>query len=85
MKSKTAVIESRKRLWESYNKFVRAHGGWLVSAPGEKYLRTEIPKNSALPAVLSRAGITPRHINTGVRIETGKFLAVDTIEIVLGL
>jgi hypothetical protein len=84
IESKTAALRTRKLLWDSYNKFVRAHGCWLVSPPGERHLRIEIPKQSALPSVLSKAGVVPRHVSTSVRIENGKFLAVDCIEITIG-
>jgi hypothetical protein len=50
--------EKRKQgeRWEALNTFIRKHGGAVVSVPGAKTLRVEVPKDSLLPAKLAELG-----------------------------
>jgi hypothetical protein len=73
----------RKRLWAALAKYIHENGCFLVSPPGEGRLRIEVPQGSALPAKLTGLGYSPRHLSTGTRIQLGKFVPVDVIEISL--
>ena len=77
-------IERRKELWEGLSKYIHDNGAYLVSSPGEKRLRIEIPQGSALPVKLRELGYLPRHLNTGTRLQSGSWLTVDIITITLG-
>jgi len=74
----------RKELFEGLSKFIHANGCFLVSSPSEKNLRIEVPQGSALPSKLRELGYSPRHVTTGTRAQSGKFVPVDTIAITLG-
>ena len=55
----------------------------LVSVPGHKELRIEIPKDSALPAKLYDLGYDPHHHCATTRITAGAFTTVDVISIMM--
>jgi hypothetical protein len=83
--------------FDAMNAFVRKHGGSIVSPPGNKTLRVEVPKGSELPAKLAelhfnvaRCGSVTRitgapSITAKVERETGvvpsAFLEMDVLEI----
>jgi hypothetical protein len=83
IKTTGQAVEQRKRLWEALSDYVHAQGGWVISRPGIKEIRIEIPKNSSLPTKLVELGYSPRHINTCTRIQLGKIVPVDVVEISL--
>jgi hypothetical protein len=82
-------IEQRYNLWEALTAYIQSSGGWVISLPGTKHLRVEVPQNSALPAKLSEFGYKVRHFGSGTRpsptVDTSEavFLPVDIIEITL--
>jgi hypothetical protein len=84
IKASGQAIEQRKRLWAALSDFIHANGGWVVSRPGVKEVRIEIPKNSPLPVKLSELGYHSRLCSTGTRIHTGAWVSVDVVEITLG-
>lgn len=83
IKSVTLAVEQRKELWAALNAYIRDNGCHVVSKPGDKYLRFEMPRGSSLPAKLIELGYSPRHLNTDTRLQTGAFQPVDIIEITL--
>lgn len=88
LKAEASQIELRKNLFEALSKYIHGHGGWVISSPGRKDLRVEIPRGSSLPAKLADLGYSPRHCGTGTRLTSGNtpetiFLPVDILEIKL--
>jgi len=79
------VTAQRMRLWQALHDFIRHHGGEVVSLPGHKELRIEVPKDkdSPLAAKLSEAGYLPRHVCIESRITAGRFETVDVIAIMM--
>jgi hypothetical protein len=76
--------EQRRRLSEALSAFIHGHGGWVVSVPGSRKIRIEIPQGSALPVTLTEFGYPPRQCGVGTRIITARIVPVDIIEIKLG-
>lgn len=62
--------EKRKQneRWAALAEFIRRHGGAVVSLPGVKTLRVEVPKGSALPAKLAELGYNITERGTVTRI-----------------
>lgn len=79
----TKFSERRMRLWHALNDYIRSQGGWLVSAPHEKFLRVEVSKKSVLPSRLLQLGYDVKAGGVGMRIEAGAFLPVDLITFTL--
>lgn len=77
------AARQRSQLFETLNAYVHQQGGWVVSPPGAKHIRVEIPKDLNLPAKLAELGYTPRLCSAGTRITGGNFVPVDIIEITL--
>ena len=77
------VSAKRMRLWHALHDFIRQHGGAVVSVPGHKELRIEVPKDSALTVKLSELGYQPHHCCVTTRITAGAFTTVDVISIML--
>jgi hypothetical protein len=46
-------------------------------------MRIECRKDSPLASMLAGAGYQPHHVGSHLRIDAGKFLQVDEIEIIL--
>jgi hypothetical protein len=76
-------LKARTELSEALTQYVQQNGGWVTSVPGAKNMRIEMPQNSSLPTKLLELGYDPRHCGIGTRIEAGKFLSVDVIEVSL--
>ena len=70
LKQQTAAIAKRRALLDAINRFVRGHGAWLVSAPGD-VLRIEAKPDSEVPDLLSDRGFALQALGTGSRIEGG--------------
>ena len=85
--NKPDIAEQRRKLWEALTAFIRSNGGHVVSLPGTKNLRVELPQNSALPARLLELGYSVRAAGITTRItgstENHGFMPVDVIEITL--
>ena len=77
------VSAQRMRLWDALHDYIHQHGGAVVSVPGHKELRIEVPKDSALTAKLAEAGYDPRHCCTTTRITAGAFISVDVVSIMI--
>jgi hypothetical protein len=77
------VSEKRRLLWDALHEFCREQGAWVTSIPHTKELRVECRKDSSLPAKLVELGYDPHHCETRTRIESGKFMSVDVISILL--
>jgi hypothetical protein len=63
--------ERRIKVFETLEKFVRSHGGSIISPPGARFLRIECPRGSDLPVKLAHynpvaAGSTMRTTNLGL-------------------
>jgi hypothetical protein len=83
------ITEQRRKLWEALTAFIYSNGGNVVSPPGGKSLRVEVPSGSSLPARLIEYGYNPRYCGVGTRLSPGNtpediFRNVDVIEIALG-
>jgi hypothetical protein len=76
MKARQAAIAGQRELWSAINLFVARNGAWLISAPGERPLRIEVPLYSELPDKLHDLGydLYPPEGSSGERIEGGKIL-----------
>jgi hypothetical protein len=44
-----AHVEKQRQLFAAFNEFVTQEGGWVVSPPGQKLVRFEVPQFSSLP------------------------------------
>ena len=77
------ITAQRKRLWNALHDYIRQHGAAVVSVPGHKEMRIEIPKKSALPAKLAEFGYRPHHLCVTSRISAGAFETVDVVSILL--
>jgi hypothetical protein len=75
--------QRRMRLWHALNDFIRANGGWLVSAPHEKFLRVEVPTKSSLPSRLIEFGYDVKSGGVATRCTSGGLLPVDVITFAL--
>ena len=75
LKQQTAAIAKRRALFDAISRFVRAHGAWFVSAPGDT-VRIEAKPDSEVPDLLSDKGFALQSLGTGTRIEGGKFVPV---------
>ena len=53
------VSAQRMRLWHAVNDFCRQHGGAVVSVPGHKEMRIEIPKSPRSRPSWSSLAISP--------------------------
>ena len=69
--------KKRQKLWEALNDYVSTAGGWIVSMPGARILRIEIPQRSPLAAKLSELGYRVLHVGVGTRLTPGG--TVETI------
>jgi hypothetical protein len=49
----------RQALLETLSEFVHLNGGHIISPPGQKFVRIEVPPNSDLPAKLAEYQPTP--------------------------
>ncbi len=76
-KQTTAELQRRKRLFDALSVFIRKHGGWLTSAPHERWLRVEVPENSTLPAQLYELGYDPQRDGTNTRVTPEGFTPVN--------
>ena len=77
------VSKRRMQLWHAIEEFCRERGAWVVSVPGHRMIRIECRKDSALPVQLTEFGYTVRHAGSHIRLDAGKMLPVDEIEIML--
>jgi hypothetical protein len=75
LKAKEAAIAKRRALFHAINHFVRGHGAWLVSSPGDA-LRVEAKPDSEVADLLSDRGFALQSLGTGTRIEGGRFVPV---------
>jgi hypothetical protein len=76
----TQITERQRRLWNALNDFIRkSGGGWLVSAPHERWLRAEVERGSSLPVKLYEMGYDVQAAGIGTRVTSSGFLPVDII------
>jgi hypothetical protein len=73
--------QNRIKLFETLEKYIRASGGFVVSPPGDRVLRIEIPRGSDLPVRL--AAYRPVLCGSSMRTTNAGFVNVDIVEIVL--
>jgi hypothetical protein len=77
------ISEQRKRLWEALNEFIHKSGGWLVSSPGEKYLRVEIERGSALVTTLDQMGYDVRSAGVSTRVTSNGLIPTEFVSFTL--
>jgi hypothetical protein len=70
-------------LWDALNEFVRSNGGWLVSAPGEKWLRVEVPRDSLLPSRLIECGYGVRAAGITTLVTANGLMPTEIISFTL--
>jgi hypothetical protein len=61
-------IDSRKERFEELNQHIRAHGGWITSVPGNRFVDFETLPDSPLPDNLRARGYTVEPDGYGERI-----------------
>jgi hypothetical protein len=83
IRSAALQVEQRRKLWKALADYIHGQGAFLVSSESEKRLRVECLRGSALPAKLTELGYSPRYLSIGTRIQLGKFVPVDVIEVSL--
>ena len=77
------ALEKRIELWTALNKYVSDNGGWVVSIPGKKLVRVELPLGSSLPARLAEFGYTATHCTISTRLHRGTIMPVDVFQLSL--
>jgi hypothetical protein len=77
------VSAAQIRLWNALCGFIQSQGAQVVSLPGFREIRIEVPKDSGLAAKLTELGYQPHHLCAETRIKAGKFESVDVISIVM--
>jgi hypothetical protein len=65
------------------HEFIRKSGGWLVSAPHEKYLRVEVERGSPLPTKLTELGYDVRAAGVSTRVTSNGFMPTEIISFAL--
>lgn len=55
-RARAEANEQRRNLWDALNNYIAANNGWIVSPPGAKTIRIEVPAGSTLPAKLAELG-----------------------------
>jgi hypothetical protein len=66
-----AHIEKQRRLFEAFCALVTQEGGRVVSPPGQKLVRCEVPQNSSLPIRLAEKGFKLNYVGSGATRNTG--------------
>ncbi len=77
LKLDAAAAARRQRLWAALVEFIARKGGHVISAPGEKHLRVEIPQHSSLPDELYDLGYDLQPTGNNIRIVAGHFVPVN--------
>jgi hypothetical protein len=73
----------RQNLLEALTKFISANDGHVISPPGQRFIRIEIPQGSNLPVSLAEMGYQPVLCGTTTRISYRGFDPMDIIEVTL--
>lgn len=61
------AIKDRHERFASFNSFIRSHGGWVVSVPGDKMVTVEMLPQSNLANVLADLGHNLEPLENGER------------------
>ena len=77
------VSKQRMRLWHALHDFCRQHGGAVVSVPGHKEMRIEVPKDSALTAKPNRNWIRAAPLQYHDADRSRAFTTVDVVAILM--
>jgi hypothetical protein len=87
LKSRGGVTETERRridLVGALVRYVHANGGHVISPPGAKHVRIEIPKDSTLPIKLAEDfNYHPIQCGTNMRVTNEGFVQTDLIEITI--
>jgi hypothetical protein len=86
---KPDITEQRRKLWEALTAFIHSNGGHVVSLPGAKNLRVEVPCGSSLPAATDRIRLQTSLLwhwhQIITRQHAGRYFSQrDVIEVTLG-
>jgi hypothetical protein len=86
LKTKTAELRNREKMWHALKDYIHSAGGWATSSQGDSsYMRAEILPNSEIPIRLAERGLRLNYIGSGATRNTSAgIVPVDVIEIVLG-
>jgi hypothetical protein len=80
-----AHAEKQRKLFEVFRAFVTDHGGWVTSAPGQKWIRFEVPELSEIPIRLREKNIPLAYIGESTRVASSNVaLPVTVFETKLG-
>jgi len=77
------ISAQHKRLWGALSEFIHKSGGWLISSPGEKYLRVEVERGSSLPMKLTEFGYDVRSAGVSTRVTSNGLLPTEFISFTL--
>jgi hypothetical protein len=77
------ISEQRKRLWDALNAFIQKSGGWLISAPGERWLRVEVERGSSLPTKLTEFGYDVRSAGVSTRVTSNGLMPTEFVSFTL--
>jgi hypothetical protein len=76
--------EKQRQLFAAFSEFVTREGGWVVSAPGQKLVRFEVPQFSSLPIRLAEKGFKLSYVGaSATRNTSAGTIPVDVIELKL--
>jgi hypothetical protein len=77
LKRKQAEAGKRQQVWQALNEYITRRNGFLVSPPGQRFLRVEIPQPSGLAGELRDLGYQLRLAGSNERIWGGRILPVS--------
>jgi hypothetical protein len=80
-----AHAEKQRKLLQIFSAWVTARGGWIVSPPGAKRVRFEVPDDSEIPIRLREKNIPLAYIGESTRVASSNIaLPVTVFETKLG-
>jgi hypothetical protein len=79
----TAHVEKQRKLFDALNAFVSEQGGWVVSPPGDKKVRIEVPQNSGLIIRLAESGYKIHFCTTSTHNTGNGVVQTDIFELTL--
>jgi hypothetical protein len=81
----TAHHEKQRKLFDAMAALIAQEGGWVVSPPGQKLVRFEVPQFSSLPIRLAEKGFKLSYVGAAATRNTSAgIIQVDVIEVRLG-
>jgi hypothetical protein len=82
LKTKTAELRNREKMWHALSDYIHSAGGWTTSSQGDSsYMRAEIPPGSEIPIRLAERSFKFSLAPSATRNTSNGITEVDVIEI----